>query len=69
MVAVQAQVKGVVFRDFDMNGVRSDTLPIEVGVAGVTVRAFVDLSKLPIQTPPMPKENTRLEVLMCPPEN
>ncbi|AKD56935.1 SdrD B-like domain-containing protein [Spirosoma radiotolerans] len=45
-----AQVKGVVFRDFDLNGVRSDTLPIELGVAGVIVRAFVDLSKVPIQT-------------------
>ena len=47
--AVQAQVKGVVFRDFDLNGVRSDTLPIEVGVAGVTVLAFVDLNKTPVQ--------------------
>ncbi len=46
----QAQVKGIVFRDFDLNGIRSDTLPIEAGVAGVTVRAFVDLNKIPIQT-------------------
>lgn len=46
----QAQVKGVVFRDFDLNGMRSDTLPIEIGVAGVTVRAFVDLTKTPIET-------------------
>ena len=45
-----AQIKGAVFRDFDLNGVRSDTLPIEVGVAGITVRVFVDLSKIPIQT-------------------
>lgn len=50
IITVQAQVKGVVFRDFDLNGVRSDTLPIEVGVAGVTVRAFVDLSQTPIST-------------------
>ena len=46
----QAQVSGVVFRDFDLNGIRSDTLPIEVGVAGVMVRAFVDLSKTPVST-------------------
>ncbi|GAB3789728.1 hypothetical protein GCM10028818_58850 [Spirosoma horti] len=43
-------MKGVVFRDYDLNGVRSDTLPIELGVAGVMVRAFVDLNKVPIQT-------------------
>ncbi|WP_223834069.1 SdrD B-like domain-containing protein [Spirosoma profusum] len=49
-LAVQAQVSGHVFRDFDMNGVRSDTLPIEPGISGVTVRAFVDLSKTPILT-------------------
>ncbi|MVM29245.1 hypothetical protein GO755_04310 [Spirosoma sp. HMF4905] len=50
ITTANAQVKGVVFRDFDLNGIRSDTLPIEVGVAGVTVRAFVDLSKTPIST-------------------
>ncbi|GAB3689698.1 hypothetical protein GCM10027592_06390 [Spirosoma flavus] len=33
-----------------MNGVRSDTLPIEPGISGVTVRAFVDLSKTPVLT-------------------
>lgn len=47
---VHAQVSGAVFRDFDLNGIRSDTLPIEIGVAGVTVRAFVDLSKTPLTT-------------------
>ena len=50
LATANAQVQGVVFRDFDFNGVRSDTLPIEVGVAGVVVRAFVDLSKTPILT-------------------
>ena len=46
----EAQISGSVFRDFDLNGIRSDTLPIELGVAGVTVRAFIDLSKTPITT-------------------
>ncbi|GAB4042374.1 SdrD B-like domain-containing protein [Spirosoma litoris] len=50
ITTANAQVKGIVFRDFDLNGIRSDTLPIEVGVAGVTVLAFVDLSKTPIST-------------------
>ena len=45
-----AQVSGVVFRDFDSNGIRSDTLPIELGVAGVTVRAFINFSQTPIST-------------------
>ncbi|SOD90230.1 SdrD B-like domain-containing protein, partial [Spirosoma fluviale] len=45
----QAQVSGIVFRDFDLNGVRSDTLPIEAGVSGVKVLAFVDLANMPIQ--------------------
>ncbi|GAB4047705.1 SdrD B-like domain-containing protein [Spirosoma litoris] len=49
-VTVNGQVKGVVFRDFDSNGIRSDTLPIEVGVAGIRVLAFVELSKTPIST-------------------
>ncbi|WP_332368620.1 hypothetical protein [Spirosoma telluris] len=31
ITTASAQVKGVVFRDFDLNGVRSDTLPVEVG--------------------------------------
>ena len=48
--AAHAQVSGVVFRDFDLNGIRSDTLPIEVGVGGIVVRAFVDLSKTPVST-------------------
>ncbi|GAB2596136.1 hypothetical protein GCM10027190_50480 [Spirosoma areae] len=43
-------MKGVVFRDFDLNGSRSDTLPIEAGVSGITVRAFVDLNKTPVST-------------------
>jgi hypothetical protein len=47
---LKAQVSGVVFRDFDMNGVRSDSIPNEVGVAGIRVRAFVDLNKIPILT-------------------
>ncbi|GAB3978622.1 hypothetical protein GCM10028806_42140 [Spirosoma terrae] len=47
--SVQAQIKGNVFRDFDSNGIRSDTLPIETGVPGVTVRAFIGLSKVPVQ--------------------
>ncbi|GAB3962279.1 hypothetical protein GCM10028805_63090 [Spirosoma harenae] len=50
LASASAQVKGVVFRDFDQNGVRSDTLPIEVGVRGITVRAFVDINKTPITT-------------------
>ncbi|MVM40444.1 hypothetical protein GO730_26915 [Spirosoma sp. HMF3257] len=45
-----AQIKGSVFRDFDLNGTQSDTLPIEPGVSGVRVRVFVDLSKTAIQT-------------------
>ena len=45
-----AQVSGVVFRDFDSNGMRSDTLPIEWGISGVTVRAFIDFSQLPVST-------------------
>ncbi|MBN8826800.1 MULTISPECIES: SdrD B-like domain-containing protein [unclassified Spirosoma] len=49
-ITTQAQVKGVVFRDFDLNGVRSDTLPIEVGLSGVVVLAFVDQSKTPVST-------------------
>lgn len=44
------QVKGVVFRDFDSNGIRSDTLPVEVGVEGVRVLAFVEQNTLPIST-------------------
>ncbi|GAB4002475.1 hypothetical protein GCM10028807_61130 [Spirosoma daeguense] len=50
VTSVQAQVSGVVFRDFNLNGIRSDTLPIETGISGVTVHAFVDLSKTPIVT-------------------
>ena len=50
LTTAQGQVKGVVFRDFDLNGIQSDTLPIEVGVADVTVMAFVDLSKTPVST-------------------
>ncbi|ADB40048.1 SdrD B-like domain-containing protein [Spirosoma linguale] len=46
---VHAQISGSVFRDFDLNGIRSDTLPIEIGVAGVDVFAFVDLNKVPIR--------------------
>jgi len=48
--SVQAQISGVVYRDFDINGIRSDTLPIEVGVQGIRVRAFVDISRTPILT-------------------
>ncbi|WP_338874741.1 SdrD B-like domain-containing protein [Spirosoma sp. SC4-14] len=48
--AAQAQIQGTIFRDFDLNGIRSDTLPIEVGIAGVLVRAFVETSKTPIIT-------------------
>jgi hypothetical protein len=47
---INAQVSGVVFRDFDSNGIRSDTLPIELGVAGVTVRAFINFDRIPIST-------------------
>ena len=50
LTTARAQVNGVVFRDFDLNGIRSDTLPIELGVGGIEVRAFVDLSKTPIST-------------------
>jgi len=48
--AVKGQVKGVVFRDFDSNGVRSDTLPVEVGVEGIQVLAFVEQSTQPLST-------------------
>ncbi|WP_080055021.1 SdrD B-like domain-containing protein [Spirosoma aerolatum] len=48
--AVNGQVKGIVFRDFDSNGIRSDTLPVEVGVEGIRVLAFVEQSTLPIST-------------------
>ncbi|AQG80591.1 SdrD B-like domain-containing protein [Spirosoma montaniterrae] len=47
-ITTRAQVSGVVFRDFDNNGIRSDTLPIEMGVSGVLVRAFVDLNTTPL---------------------
>lgn len=50
VLSVQAQVSGVIYRDFDLNGIRSDTLPIEVGVANIRVRAFVDASRAPILT-------------------
>ncbi|MFD2573476.1 SdrD B-like domain-containing protein [Spirosoma soli] len=45
-----AQISGIVFRDYDLNGIRSDTLPIETGVTGITIFAFVDLSKAPVTT-------------------
>ncbi len=48
--SAQAQVSGVVYRDFDLNGIRSDTLPIEMGISGIRVRAFVDTSRTPIRT-------------------
>ena len=47
---INAQVSGVVFRDFDSNGIRSDTLPIELGVAGITVRAFINVNQIPLST-------------------
>ena len=49
-IQAQAQVSGVIFQDYNWDGVRSDTLPVEWGMADVTVRAFVDLSKTPVLT-------------------
>ncbi|RYC72085.1 SdrD B-like domain-containing protein [Spirosoma sordidisoli] len=48
--SVRAQVSGVVYRDFDLNGVRSDTLPIEVGIRDVSVQAFAGLSRTALTT-------------------
>jgi hypothetical protein len=45
-----AQVSGVVYRDFDGDGIRSDTLPVERGIAFVTVRAFVGFGSQPTAT-------------------
>ena len=55
------QISGNVFRDFDGDGIlstsvptvtgaRSGTAPIENGLGGVTVRAYVELSSVPIST-------------------
>ncbi|MEY3239085.1 MAG: hypothetical protein RIR11_523 [Bacteroidota bacterium] len=37
---VQAQVSGTVFRDFNANGIRTATNPIEPFLAGITVKAY-----------------------------
>ncbi len=55
------QISGKVFRDFDgdgalsasvptVSGARSGTAPVENGVGGITVRAYVELGNLPIST-------------------
>ena len=60
-LSVQAQVSGVVYRDFNLDGTRTfnansltatitNIVPIETGVANIRVRAFVDLSRTPIST-------------------
>lgn len=56
-----AQISGSVFRDFDndgarstsvptLTGARSTSAPVELGVGGITVRAYVELSTVPITT-------------------
>jgi hypothetical protein len=45
-----AQVSGYVFRDFNADGIRTDHNPIEPGVAGATVRVFVDVDPIPRTT-------------------
>lgn len=60
-----AQISGKVFRDFDgdgmlsasvptMTGARSTSAPIENGVGGVTVRAYVEFNTVPISTATAP---------------
>ncbi|MCY7359509.1 MAG: hypothetical protein LH609_19045 [Rudanella sp.] len=55
------QISGKVFRDFDGDGAlsasvptvsdtRSGTAPVENGVGGITVRAYVELGNIPIST-------------------
>jgi hypothetical protein len=60
-VPALGQISGKVFRDFDgdgalsmsvptVTGARSGTAPVENGVRGVTVRAYIELSTVPIAT-------------------
>jgi hypothetical protein len=48
--AVQAQVSGNVFRDFNASGTRTTSNPDEPGVLGVTVRAYVNFLSAPVST-------------------
>lgn len=40
--AASAQVSGTVFRDYDRNGLQSTANPVELGVAGIRVTAYVE---------------------------
>ncbi len=46
-VSAHAQVSGYVFRDFNADGIRTASKPTEPGVAGATVRVFVDVDPAP----------------------
>jgi uncharacterized repeat protein (TIGR01451 family) len=49
-INVQGQVSGVVFIDYDSNGKRTNSNPIEIGVAGVKVQLFVGSNTTPVVT-------------------
>lgn len=48
-LSAHAQVSGLVYADFNGNGVRSLTAPNEYGIEGVTVSAFTSTSSVPIK--------------------
>ncbi|WP_177225922.1 SdrD B-like domain-containing protein [Arsenicibacter rosenii] len=50
VLPTHAQVSGFVYRDFNADGVRTDTLPIELGMTNITVRLFLDRATQPIST-------------------
>jgi hypothetical protein len=49
-LSAQGQVSGYVFRDFNADGVRTASKPIEPGVSGATVRVYVDIDPTPRTT-------------------
>lgn len=49
-INVQGQVSGVVYIDYDSNGKRTNSNPIEIGVAGVKVQLFVGSNTTPVVT-------------------
>lgn len=50
VLPTHAQVSGFVYRDFNADGVKTDTLPVEPGMANITVRIFLDRATQPIST-------------------
>lgn len=45
-----SQVSGYLFRDFNADGIRTNSNPAEPGVSGATVRVFVDIDPIPRTT-------------------